>query len=267
VAANRKEMQNTLPDLEPLLSGHAELRDHVAVRVHGQHEMAATLYSIVAMKLFGYVFNTYKAIGLLLTDRYYEQGMSLFRTMWETGANLFWIDRDSETRAKLFLEFTAAEHKRFLSTRREFFKGRGVKGAADPVFPEVIQRVLDQQLAQFQKADRTNRLRTQHRFSGPSLENVVQELGEPWAEEYLTSYKLACGYTHGAPGAILFPLYAPKGDASVFERTDLERTTMLTAVSMKLMERVFLLYAPVIGGANSGFFDDLHKRTGYRGAD
>jgi hypothetical protein len=72
---------------------------------------------------------------------------------------------------------------------------------------------------------------------------VVQELGEPWAEEYLTSYKLACGYTHGAPGAVLFPLYAPQGDASAFKRADLERTALLAAVSMKLMERTFLLYA------------------------
>lgn len=260
-------MQNSLPDLEPLIAGHAELRDHVAVRVHGQHEMEASFYSIVAMKLFGYVFNTYKAIGLLLPDHYYEQGMSLFRTMWESSANVFWISRDPEPRARLFLEFTAAEHRRFLSTRRAFFAARGVEDISDPIFPQSIAEALARQVAQFQRADRKNRLRTHERFSGPSLESVVQELGEPWTEEYITSYKLACGYTHGAPGAILFPLYAPEGDESAFERIDHERTTMLAAMSMKLMERAFSLYAPAIGGTEHGFFEDLNSRTGYRGAD
>jgi len=213
------------------------------------------------------VFNTYKTIGLLLPDRYYEQGMSLFRTMWESSANLFWIKRDPEMRAKRFAEFTAAEFRRFLSTRNAFFESRGVKGVSDTVFPAVVQSVLEQQLAQFQQRDRRGRLRTHDRFSGPSLEAVVQELGEPWAEEYLTSYKLACGYTHGAPGAVLFPLYAPQGDASAFELADRERTTLLAAVSMNLMERTFLLYAPFVGGADPEFFDGLNQRTAYRGAD
>jgi hypothetical protein len=66
---------------------------------------------------------------------------------------------------------------------------------------------------------------------------------------------------------VQFPLYAPQGDTEAYKRTDLERTTFLAAVSMKLMERTFSLYAPFVGGADPEFFEGLNKRTEYRGAD
>lgn len=161
-------MRGDLPALEPLIKGHAELRDHIARRVHGEHEMEATLYALVAMKIFGYVFNTYKAIGLLLPDRYYEQGMSLFRTMWESSANLFWIQRDPEVRAKRFTEFTAAEFGRFLKTRRAFFESRRMTPAADSAFPPVIENLLERQVAQFQHRDQRSLAYTRSLFRSVS---------------------------------------------------------------------------------------------------
>ena len=84
-------------DLDAVLRLFEELRDHIANRVHREHEMDDTLSSFVLFRLFGYSFNTFKAIGLLLPQRFYEQGFALYRMLWEAGLGLEWMSHDPET--------------------------------------------------------------------------------------------------------------------------------------------------------------------------
>lgn len=110
------ERQST-SDRNAVLRLFTELRDHIAERVHREHEVEDALYSFVLFHLFGYSFNTFKAIGRLLPDGFYEQGFALYRMLWEAGITLEWISRDPETRSHQYAGFTVVEYQRFLRRR------------------------------------------------------------------------------------------------------------------------------------------------------
>src|SRR5256885_1951216 len=61
---------------------------------------------------------SYKAIGHLLPDGYYEQGFALYRMLWEAGIGLEWISRDPEARSRQYAGFTAVEYQRRSEERR-----------------------------------------------------------------------------------------------------------------------------------------------------
>ena len=87
--------------LDQTISLHYEFREHVADTVRGIHEKELNpLFTTVLLKSFTFCFNTYKAIGLLLPDHYYEQG-PLLRIMWEASLNLAWVENQSRGRAFL----------------------------------------------------------------------------------------------------------------------------------------------------------------------
>jgi hypothetical protein len=90
------------------------LRDYIGQRVHREHEVDDTLYSVVLFRLFRSSFNTFKAIGRLLPERFYEQACALYRMLWEAGIGLEWISRDPEARSHQYAGFTAVEYQRFL---------------------------------------------------------------------------------------------------------------------------------------------------------
>ena len=85
-------------DLDAALRLFAELGDHITDRVHREHEIDDSLYPFVLFRLFGYSFNTFKAIGLLLPHRFYEQAWVLYRMLWETSIGLERTSRDPEPR-------------------------------------------------------------------------------------------------------------------------------------------------------------------------
>ena len=61
-------------DLSKVLELFDEFRDRIYEQNSGHLEIEHSLYSIVAMKLFGFAFNTYKAIGLLLPQHSMSRG-------------------------------------------------------------------------------------------------------------------------------------------------------------------------------------------------
>src|SRR5438105_448604 len=101
-------------DLDAVLRLSEELREHIGKRVHRPHEVDETLYNFVLFRLFGYSFNTFKAIGLLLPNHYYEQAFALYRMLWEAGITLEWISSDSEDRSHQYAGFTVVEYQKFL---------------------------------------------------------------------------------------------------------------------------------------------------------
>jgi hypothetical protein len=92
----------------------------------------------------------------------------------------------------------------------------------------------------YQRQERSGRKRWSERFSGPSLEGVIRDLAAPWPAEYKTLYPLACHYTHGSPGAILFPLVAKTNEhiPDLYRQPDDDRTTQLALWSMALVSRL-----------------------------
>jgi hypothetical protein len=110
-------MQKPNINLQKVMHLFDEFRDRIHEQCSAPIHLDNSLYTIVAMKLFGFAFNTYKAIDLLLPQHFYEQAGALYRTLWETGANFEWVSRDPELRSHLFLNFTLIEHQNFLSNR------------------------------------------------------------------------------------------------------------------------------------------------------
>jgi len=183
----------------------------------------------------GFGFNTYKSIGLLLPDRHYEQGTSLLRTLWETGANFAWIQQAPDERGTLFLGYTAVEYRKYAQRSGNFSSAEERDAfllGFDAGFGDFI-RV-------YQRQDRKGHKRWAERFSGPNLERVIRDLAAPWPAEYQTLYPLACHYTHGSPGAILFPLVADADEhlSDLNRQPDDDRTTQLALWSMALISRL-----------------------------
>lgn len=253
--------QKRLPPTDEVVAAYNEFRDHIAAAVHGEHEMEAGAFALIAGKLFGFIFNTYKAIGLLLPERYYEQGSALYRTLWESGANLAWIAKDPETRARQFAEFTAVEFRRLLQSQVNLAATGPTSATAAGDWLREYEALMAAQLDRFRDVSRKGRMRLRDRFSGPSLEALVADLGEPWVREYQFHYKMACFYTHGAPGAVLFPfLVMPKDGVEAFKRVDAERTALLGLLTMDLMQRCLNLIAGLIGKGEDHFLEQLKAR-------
>lgn len=222
---------------------HRELRDVIATQVDGEWPLPSSLFSIVAVKLLGFGFNTYKAIGLLLPDRHYEQGTSLLRTLWETCANFAWVQQAPDERGGLFLGYTAVEYRKYAQRAMPF------ESAEER---EAFLRGFDLGFGDFirvyRRREHSGRQRWARRFSGSNLEHIVRDLALPWTAEYKTLYPLACQYTHGSPGAILFPLLAQGHEhiPDLYRRPDDQRTTQLALWSMALASRLvagFLTWA------------------------
>lgn len=221
--------------VEEAILRHDELRDIIAAQIHCDWSLPRSTFSIVAVKLLGFGFNTYKAIGLLLPDRHYEQGTSLLRTLWETCANFAWIEQAPDERGALFLGYTAVEYRKYAQRAMPF---------ASPMEREAFLLGFDLAFGDFirvyRRQERSGRQRWSERFSGPNLEGVIRDLAAPWTAEYKILYPLACHYTHGSPGAILFPLIAEANEhiPDLYRQPDDDRTTQLALWSMALISRL-----------------------------
>jgi len=227
-------------DLEKIVTCCGDLLERIHKTNVGEFEVEHTLYNIVAFKLFGYSLNTFKSIYYLLPHTVYEQASILYRTLWETGVNLEWIALEPELRAERFLSFTALEYKRFLEGRLR--TARRAKDA-DTILAltrqlTAFQEAVEQQVAQFNFRDKAGRKRTLSRFSASSLEALVRDVGGEWIEEYDRDYSLSCLYAHGAPGAVLFPLYDTP-DHEIDKARSTERAGIIGASAIEVMGRIY----------------------------
>lgn len=237
-----------------------EFRDRIYTQSRGPHDVPYSLYTIVALKLFGFAFNTYKTIGLLLPEHYYEQATAIHRTLWETGANFEWISRDPENRSHQFLNFTLIEHRNFLAKRlRTAHRHRDTDAIIDlSSRMGDFERVVENELSEFRTKDRRNREKWRTRFSGPTLEDVVREIGGEWQDEYDRDYLLGCAYTHGAPSGVLFPI---RHDPALTTKWDLERSALIGIMAIHTMIRINRLWLTFHGKSDDAYLGQLLLRT------
>lgn len=107
------------------------------------------------MKTFNFCFNTYKAIGLLLPDVYYEHGGALLRIMWEATLNLAWVAIGPIERSRAFLQFTVVETQRFRRNWVLELEAAGNLAGVVRAKQELadFERTYDSVLAEFRRAD------------------------------------------------------------------------------------------------------------------
>jgi hypothetical protein len=104
--------------IEPIVAVHADFRDHIGDALHAEHELQLQpAFALVVVKSVGYCFNTYKAIGHLLPEYYYEYANVLMRILWEAAVNLAWVAAEPDRRAQLFTQFTIVERRKFIQMR------------------------------------------------------------------------------------------------------------------------------------------------------
>jgi hypothetical protein len=115
--------------------------------------------------------------------------------------------------------------------------------------------------------DGKGRKKLRPRFSTPTLEETVRDIGEPWLTEYRERYPLWCLYAHASPGAVLFPNpFLNEVTPAAFEVYDMPRTIQVALWSMAVMERVHVIACSVIGKADVEYFDELDTRIAFRGS-
>jgi len=255
-------MMKAKVDLEKIVACCGDLLERIHKTSVGEFKLEYTLYNIVAFKLFGYALNTFKSIYYLLPHTVYEQASVLYRTIWETGVNLEWIAIDPEVRAERFLGFTAVEYRRFLEGRLRTARRAKDTDAILALTRQLaaFQQAVEQQLAQFSFRDKAGRKRTHTRFSAPSLEAIVHEVGGEWIDEYDRDYSLSCMYTHGAPGAVLFPLYDTP-DHEIDRGRSAERAGIIGASGIEVMGRIYHRWLATRGMEDDAFLRELWLRV------
>lgn len=251
-------MMKSKVDLDKIIACCSELLERMHVKNAGEFEVDNTIYSIVAFKLFGYALNTFKSIYYLLPHTVYEQASALYRTLWETGVNFEWISLKPEVRAERFISFTAVEYQNFLQRRIRAARRAKNEKAALALTQQLtaFQQVLERRLGQFRFSDKTGRKRTLTRFSAPSLEALVRELGGEWIEEYDHEYALSCTYTHGAPGAVLFPIF-DTSEHEIGKAQSTERAGIVGAGAIDVMTRIYRRWLAVRSMEDEAFLHEL----------
>jgi len=218
---------------------HAVLRDTIATTLAGDPSAHQNLWGFVAFQSFAYVFNVYKAIGLLLPDHYHESGAVVLRQMWEVSLSLHWIERYPEPRAQDFCNFTVME------MRKAAEKTEARSSLRD--FDEATKRFQ----SKFRFQDRHRRDRTHDNFSTATVRARADELGEPWNRDYQLIYHLSSMHAHGAPGAVLHQHFVQHSRSP--ETREIDSTALIAYLSMKtIVDDVHLL-------VRQGFAADSEK--------
>jgi len=218
--------------LPEVMERHEAVRDAVAVALHGPLEAEAELWPLVASLSFVYAFNVYKALGLILVDRYYEAGSNLLRQLWETSLNLHWIEQDPDARSQDFCNFTTVEYRKQLSRRRSYHLDPENRLAAPSM------KDFDQMTRRFQEkffANMAGRRRPQKSFSVLNAEQRAGQLGDAWKREYGLLYDLGSNHAHGGPGAVLRPLFL--SDSERREAAEIDATSLVALQSIEILLR------------------------------
>lgn len=218
--------------LNEVLRGHAAVREAVARLVHREMGLEWELWPFVATLSFVYSFNVYKALGLVLTERYHEAGASLLRQLWETSLNLHWIEQDADARAQDFCNFTVMEYRKIL-TRRAAGDLDPENQLGSPSLEEFDQTTERFQSKFFKKSGA--RTRPHRSFAASNAQERARQLRDPWQSEYGIVYDLTSNHAHGDPGAILRPLFL--SDSERREAAEIDATALLAIKSIDLIVR------------------------------
>jgi hypothetical protein len=256
--------------LSSTLDAHNVLRDHIAEIVHREHEHAIEpLYAAVLMHSFIFCFNTYKSIGILLPEYYYEQASGLFRVLWEATLNLAWVTKDPLSRTKLYCQFTVVEKRKFFvfkvsdAKRRRDSKSLATAEAKLRDFDAEYGHVVED----YRSKDKKGKVKVRSRFSGPTIEQTAYDLGGEWEKEYRELYPLLSFYTHATPGAVLFP-DVPSGPPTIasFQEASSGRTEMVALWSIAVLERAYRFTWPLLGLDDGDYLNALNEKIHFRSA-
>ncbi|MEY2518845.1 MAG: hypothetical protein QOF24_604 [Verrucomicrobiota bacterium] len=206
---------------EKLLKRYEHLRDATAQTVHGEHATTPELWPFVAIASFSYAFNAYKALGLILPELYHESGAVLLRQLWEASLNLHWIERDPETRAQDFCNYTVIELRKNMQKSGE----QSSLASLDAASTRFQSR--------FRFKDKQGKERIHSSFAGGSVQQRAEELGEPWSADYNLLYHLASMHAHGAPGAVLHPYFVHLSTSP--QNKERDSTALIAFLSMKVL--------------------------------
>lgn len=224
---------------DQILERHAILRDTIATTLAGDPEAHQNLWGFVALHSFSYIFNVYKAIGLLLPEHYHESSAVILRQMWEVSMNLHWIEGDPESRARDFCNYTVMEMR------------RATQLTGDEKDLATFDEATDRFQTNFRFQDRRGRDRTHSNFSAATVRDRAEELGEPWSQDYELIYHLSSMHAHGAPGAVLHQHFVQHSQSP--ETREKDSTALVAYLSMKtIVNDVHLL-------VRQGFVVDSEK--------
>lgn len=204
--------------LDEILGHYACIRDAIAAVQHVESE---SLPVLVANASFGFAFNSFKAINLLLPLLFYEAASPVVRQMWEVSLNSHWMFADADRRVTEFCGYTIMEYRKLLQ--------RQAKGGRLEQFDEAARAFR----LKYSFTNRSGKERQYPNYSNLTAEQRARELGEPWRSDYTHIYNLTSMYAHGAPGAILNPVFRSYyGNPKDRER---DSSALLAIVAIKTM--------------------------------
>ncbi len=214
-------------ELEKVLQLHTRFRDWIYEHVQEDVNIENSLFGIIALKAFVVSFNSFKAIGLILPELYYESAAILVRSIWEHSLILHYMEALPDDRAHQYAEFTLVEFTRNLSdNQRTEFEG-----------------IIASRLAKYRLSTKKSRRRDSYMdtWSGESTYKIARELGGDWLTEYRTTFNLGSAYTHPSPGAILFSSTVDQTNASRSEKVERERTAIIAYEAIEHMRKTSAL--------------------------
>jgi hypothetical protein len=235
-------------NLAQVIGGYNDFRDRIAQKAYREWEFESSIeYAYVLTGMFRYGFNTYKAIGLLLPDLYYEHAASLLRTLWEMTLDFHWIAKEPEERARQFLQFTVVEAR------------KRVVAANDNEYVKRFDQAVTPVLKNYQYLDKKGRTQFFREFSNCPPAEMARELGGDWSKEYNRIYTLTCAYVHAAPSAILLPTPSLPNDFRSTLENDEERTAKVAVWSMAVMSKLYTKFCDDVGTDDSEYLANLNK--------
>lgn len=254
-------------DLEDTLKLCEELRDRIENQLYGEWELEENSFNIAVQAIFRLGFNTYKCIGLLLPELYYEQSSILLRNLWELSLNVHWIKLKPEERAKQFLGFTVVEFRKSLERIKQENNSLSISGLENVL--NQYDKALERNLSAYQFLDKKGKTRQFKDFTNLSVEQRARELGQDWLSQYNRIYRLTSAYVHNSPGVVFFSGNISPSEAQAIEDDntilslpdeDKKRTEIVALYSISIMIELYQLMCSIIELDDSAYIEEFRRR-------
>lgn len=234
-------------NLSTVIASHHDLRERIANSLQGIEIEDISLYEFLILKSFGFCFNGFKAIGLLLPDLYYEFAFILLRTVWEDSLNTHWVSKDPELRSKQFLQFTTVELMKAL----KFVNGNRDDNSIK------IEKFLKSYIEDYEVTDKRGKGRVANNFAKMTVQRRASELGNEWIGEYNIIFKFGSSYVHASPGVLISPIITES--STMKQIVDSDRTLMISIWSMAIMTKLYRLFGAVFDKEDIDYIEQLES--------
>ena len=217
-----------LPEMKVALKHHDRFRDWIYDHLKIGITSDQSLFSWILLKGLTAGFNTYKTIGIVLPEQYYEAGNILLRNLWECSLTLHFIERDPENRSGAFVEYTIVEFLNLLP----------------PEHRAEFEKIAEPRLEKYRLRAKPGRIKRKlmRNWSGKDVAQMAQELGPGWIKEYRLLYRLGSQSAHAAPGALLFTAVFDGVEGSASAKKEEQRTATVALSSILTMRTLCRLF-------------------------